>query len=269
MRRMRWVIPATLTLCMLGCGVVDAPATVPAERSDRVVSLSPALTATMIRFGWRHRIAGRTPWCEDVPEVPVVGSLTEVDLERLAQIDPCVILVQRTSLGLPPGLERAARDRGWRVSPIPCETLEDVRALPAAIGQALREHPQLEGWNASWTGALAAVPELSRRGRGVLLLPGASPRACGSDAYLGQVWAAWGGDVCPASTGWPTMQLEDVSACHPDRVVVLGSASPEWVASLERQGVPVERNEDPRLLRPGPELLEGVLAWRARLASPP
>jgi ABC-type hemin transport system substrate-binding protein len=269
MRRMRWVISATLALCMLGCGAADAPVTVPSARSDRVVSLSPALTATMIRFGWGGRIAGRTPWCEDVPEVPVVGSLTEIDLERLAQIDPCVILAQRTSIGLPPGLERAARDRGWRVSQIPCETLEDVRALPVAVGRALSEHPQLEHWNASWSAALAAVPELSRRGRGVLLLPDASPRACGSDAYLGQVWTAWGGTVCPASKGWPSMQLEDVWTCRPDRVLVLGSASPAWVTSLERQGMPVERNEDPRLLRPGPELLEAVLAWRARVAGSP
>jgi len=65
------------------------------------------------------------------------------------------------------------------------------------------------------------------------------------------------------------MQLEDVVACDPDRVVVLGAASPEWVASLERPGVTVERNEDPRLLRPGPDLLEAVLAWRARMTGSP
>jgi ABC-type hemin transport system substrate-binding protein len=269
MRRMRWVIAALLAVCMPGCNAADAPSAVPSSRSGRAVSLSPALTATMVRFGWRDRIAGRTPWCEGVPEVPVVGSLTEVDLERLDRIDPGVILVQRTSLGLPPGLERAARDRGWRVMQIPCETLEDVRALPVAVGEALLERPHLEGWNASWTGALATVPELSQRGRGVLLLPGASPRACGADAYLGQVWSAWGGSVCPASPGWPSMQLEDVLACQPDRVLVLGAASPEWMASLERHGMPVERNEDPRLLRPGPELLEAVLAWRARITGSP
>jgi ABC-type Fe3+-hydroxamate transport system substrate-binding protein len=269
MRRMRWVIQATLVLCMLGCGGSDAPSAESPARSDRVVSLSPALTATMLRLGWSGRMAGRTPWCEGVSEVPVIGSLTEVDLERLARIDPSVILVQRTSLGLPPGLERAASERGWRVEQIPCETLADVRALPEAVGEALSERPELEAWNAAWTGALTVVPELGPRGRAVLLLPDASPRACGADAYLGQVWSAWGGTVCPASPGWPSMQLEDVVACDPDRVVVLGAASPAWIASLERHGMTVERNEDPRLLRPGPDLLEAVLAWRARMTGSP
>ena len=46
----------------------------------RIVSLSPAISRTLIDFGLQDRIVGRTPHCASIdPSIPVVGDLINID----------------------------------------------------------------------------------------------------------------------------------------------------------------------------------------------
>ncbi|MFM7806806.1 MAG: hypothetical protein ACKPEA_02615, partial [Planctomycetota bacterium] len=50
------------------CGEVPEVATTDAP-ARRIVSLSPAISATLVSLGWRDRLVGRTPWCAGVDDV--------------------------------------------------------------------------------------------------------------------------------------------------------------------------------------------------------
>lgn len=265
---MRRAVTVLLLAMLARCGEAPVEPSV-SGAARRVVSLSPAITATLVELGAGDRVVGRTPWCEGASMAPVVGSLTEIDLERLTAASPDLILVQRVASGPPPGLREAAERRGWRVAEIPCNSLDDVRGLTpsvaAAIGEASR--PALE---VAWRRALAPVPSVATASPVVLLFSAEPPQAFGRDTFLAQAWRAWGGSTLPDTDGHPQMGLEDLFALAPRTIVLIGAQPGAEVLAqaCAARGVSLEVLPDARLLRPGPALREGLTAWRTRLEGP-
>jgi ABC-type hemin transport system substrate-binding protein len=261
-----WRAMTVLLLVALACCEESRPAPASPATARRVVSLSPAITSSMIDAGWGDRLVGRTPWCAAAPTVPIVGSLMEVDLERLAATQPDLILIQRIAAGPPPGLLEAASRHGWPVQDIGCLSLDDVRMLTGRIATALRE-PVPAGAAERWKEILAPIPTIDAGGPVVLLFSEEPPQAFGKDTFLAQAWAAWGGRTLPDGHGHPQVTLEDLFAMHPGRVIRVGGGvepGPVGRACVER-GVPFEVVSDARLLLPGPELREGLRQWRGSL----
>ena len=91
--------------------------------------------------------------------------------------------------------------------------------------------------------------------------------AFGRDAYLAELWARWGGTTLPDARGHPALSLEDLTGLKPRTIVLAGpAAGTEGLAQACRdRGIDFVVVDDGRLLRPGPELLEGARAWRDRL----
>lgn len=258
-----------LLLVLVGCDRAEPAAPAP-DASPSVVSLSPAVTSTLVEMGLAGRLRGRTPWCVTVVDVPVLGSMDDVDLERLVATDPDLIVVQRTVRGPPTELLQAAAVHGWQVEQVPCESLRDMRDLGPRLAALMGEAGAAHGLTTRWDG-LARPPAGMRPGERVaMLLPGPEFRAFGAGSYLADLWHAWGGRTWPDMAGWPAVQLEDVVAAKPDRVIVVGGQAPEaLVSALVSRGIAVESLPDAGLLRPGPELLEAVEAWRGRLERAP
>lgn len=264
---MRRVLMVLMLAALAACA--DAtPAAPPSSAVVRVVSLSPAITETLVELGLRERLVGRTPWCQGVSEVPALGSMTEVDLERLAVAKPDLILLQRTAMGAPSGLSETAAKRGWRVEEIPCASLADVRALEARVA-GLMGVPTSAAREAQWEQALRPLGTLSERSPTVLLLSAEPVMAIGNDAFLAQAWAAWGGVTSPATPGYPPMSLEDLFALHPRSILLIGAcpSGATLEAACAQRSISFECIEDGRLLRPGPALREGLGAWRASLEA--
>lgn len=257
-----------LTVLALACGCGGTPSdAAPAAPARRVASLSPAITSALVELGWGDRLVGRTPWCTGVDATPVIGSLLEVDLERLAATRPDLVLVQRTASGPPDGLVAAAAARGWRVASVPCTTLDDVVALGPAIEVAVGEKAPRDFGDAAWRAVLEPLPAAQSASPAILLLSAQPPMAFGRDAYLAQLWARWGGTTLPAAPGHPALALEDLTALKPRTIVFAGAiAGTEALAQACRdRGIDFVAVEDGRLLRPGPELLAGAAAWRANM----
>jgi iron complex transport system substrate-binding protein len=254
-----------LLIALASCeksGAVSASSTA----ARRVVSLSPAITSSMVDAGWGDRLVGRTPWCAAAPTAPIVGSLMEVDLERLAATKPDLILIQRVASGPPPGLLEAAFRHGWPVQEIQCLSLEDVRLLTGRIAGAIRE-PVPVGTDERWAEVLAPVRAIDAGSPVVLLFSEEPAQAFGRDTFLAQAWAAWGGRTLPDGDGHPQVGLEDLFAMKPGRVIRVGGGmepGPVGRACVER-GIPFEVVSDARLLLPGPDLREGLRQWRGRL----
>jgi hypothetical protein len=263
-----WRSMAVLLLAVLACCDESVPAANPTGAARRVVSLSPAITSTMVDSGWGDRLVGRTPWCSAAPDVPIVGSLLEVDLERLAATQPDLILIQRVASGPPPGLQQAAARQRWPVQDIACLSLDDVRRLPERIAGEIGA-PVPPGAADRWARVLEPIPALIHAPPVVLLFSEEPPQAFGQDTFLAQAWMAWGGRTLPGSNGHPQMGLEDLFALKPGRVIRVGGAAevgPVGRACAER-GIPFEVVSDARLLLPGPELREGLRQWRSSLEA--
>lgn len=262
-----WRAPLCIALVWLAaCGrPQEAGASGAAAR--RIASLSPAITATVLALGWGDRLVGRTPWCAGAEAVPVVGSLLEVDLERLDAAHPDLVLVQRTASGPPAGLVQAAQARGWRLAAVPCTTLQDVRALESAVQRAVGEPAQATDTERRWHAALQPLPAAAKASPAALLFSIEPVQAFGTDTYLAAVWSAWGGRSLPELPGHPSLRLEDLSALPLRSVLVVGAreGAPTFASSFESRGVAVTCVAHAGLLRPGPELLEAVEAWRRDL----
>ena len=256
-----------LMLAALAACSDSTPAAPTAGPVARVASLSPAITDTLVELGLRERLVGRTPWCQGVSEVPALGSMTEVDLERLAAVKPELVLLQRTASGAPAGLREAAEARGWRVEEIPCASLEDVRSLPGRVAAAMGvPSPSAD---AAWNEVLTPVGRVAACTPAVLLLSAEPVMAIGQDAFLAQAWAAWGGTTVPKTPGYPQMSLEDLFALRPACVILVGAreSSDTLSTACVQRNIRFERIDDGRLLRPGPSLRDGLRAWRTRLSE--
>lgn len=256
-----------LTLAALAACSDATPAAPSTGPVARVASLSPAITDTLVELGLRERLVGRTPWCQGVSEVPALGSMTEVDLERLAAAKPELVLLQRTASGPPAGLLQAAAMRGWRVQEIPCASLEDVRSLQGRVAAAMGVPPPSS--DAAWNEVLAPAGRVAACTPAVLLLSTEPVMAIGHDAFLAEAWAAWGGTTVPTTPGYPQMSLEDLFALRPACVILVGAREPSDTLSTAcaQRSIRFERIEDGRLLRPGPSLRDGLRAWRATLTE--
>ncbi len=64
---------------------------------DRIVSLVPSLTEALFAFGVGERIVGRTRYClwppRAVGKVPTVGGTKKVDVRRVLELEPNLVVV--------------------------------------------------------------------------------------------------------------------------------------------------------------------------------
>jgi iron complex transport system substrate-binding protein len=204
------------------------------EGELRLVSLSPAISRTLIDLAIEDCIVGRTPYCDSIDQsIPVVGDLTNVNFEALVRLNPTHLLVQPPAAGVDPHLQRVARERGWIIGAWRLNTIDDIRTMlremPASIyddksderetlaGKARRLSDEIES-------ALAPAKqesELSFTGR-VLMVNDVNPvMAFGADTYLDDILHALGGTNAVTDRGWVQLSLEDVVRLAPDAIVLV------------------------------------------------
>lgn len=225
---------AVAAALVFGCdetppGGSSVRAAAPPHSSGRAtVSLSPAISATLVDLGVGDAVVGRTPWCWSVPaDVPAVGSLLEIDYERLLATTPVAVLVQPGIGGVDRELERLAASHGWRLGSWRLERLADVvgmldglRELPPVAGDE-RALARLEARRAEVAGLLAArLPAAAPR---VLLLVAAEPpTAAASETFLDELLRAAGGrNALDGRRGYLGLSLEEITEIRPDATIVL------------------------------------------------
>jgi iron complex transport system substrate-binding protein len=107
---------------------VVSPWVAPGEESKgpaRIISLAPSITESVCALGLRGRLVGRTQYCTWPPAVqpvPIVGALTDTNLELIKALRPDVVLVTWNSFEP----IRKMQAIGLHVEQIPHESLEEV-----------------------------------------------------------------------------------------------------------------------------------------------
>ena len=261
-------------ICVLvgGCGsAAEPPSGGPADPRPRVVSLSPAMTTTLLDLAPEARLVGRTPWCRGADSATVVGTLEGVDAELLVQIRPDVVLVQPPAAGVDPVILRLRDRLGFRLIAHRLDGLADVRAtVDALVAAAVVESTASETWSAS-VGEPPA--DGMTTGRRILLLHGLDPfRAVGTDTYLDETIESSGAVNALQRPGWIELGVEAIVSLEPDVVVVIGD--PPDAASI-LGAVPWRRApivlgfEHPDVFEPSTRIPLVNAAFRALLRAHP
>ncbi|MCB9663248.1 MAG: ABC transporter substrate-binding protein [Alphaproteobacteria bacterium] len=221
----RLAVVALLLAALLGCGRTAAPR----GRDDgRLLSLAPAITATLRQLGAQDRLVGRSDWCtgDELAALPTLGSALTPDLERIAGLQPATVLVDGSAATRLDDLRAVAP-----VEELPWLTTDEVAGSLRRLG--------------ALTGTSATADPLAARLEATLgrAPPAHAPRvlvALGSDGLEGgEVWFvkrnSLHGAVLHAAgvrnavdrdvPGVPMLSLEALIDADPDAVVVL-SATP-------------------------------------------
>ena len=220
-----------LSVCqVLGCGNSEEtslgtpPGTSDGDRTSvTVVSLSPAITTTLIDLGQADRLVGRTPWCRGIDDCAVAGTLEGVDAEVLVALQPAVVLHQPPATGSDPVLLDLQRRLGFslgggRLDGVDdvLELLEQIEDLGLASSDRIDERRR----------ALTAIGD---RATGesdpiAVLLHSVDPvGVAGENTYLGELARAAGLRNAAGPGGWREWSVEMLVTAEPDLVVVFTS----------------------------------------------
>lgn len=212
----------------------------------------------------------------------MVGTLLDLDAEALVNAEPTVILVQPPAQGESPALESLAAVQRWGIVRFRLDSLEDVRALIAALPAVLaRESDSVERarlveraerLNRALDAELAPLAHAASRGRILLLLAageGADAIAFGSGTYLGEFLSRIGARNAIERAGYPALSAEDIVRIAPDTIVLLGSRPARMTAQISASAptAALFTLDSPEILQPGGGMIAGLKSLRGLIAG--
>ena len=229
-RRARFI---ALLLCIGGCAAAcqksaPPPSTTAAGAPARIVSLSPAISRTIVALQAEGAVVGRTPFCASLDQtIPVAGDIEGADYERLLRLRPTHLLVQPPLRGVDPELQRLASEQGWVLRHWHLDSIAEVRALvdelPGVIAPddtALRA--RADALVLELDACIAPTArEAGWAGPTLLLSHVDPPMAFGRGTYLDELLTSLGSENAIAARGWASMTLEDIVRLDPAAIIVV------------------------------------------------
>lgn len=256
-----------LLLAACSRGDREPAAAVPTDRiTPRVVSLSPAITRTMIDLGAGDLVVGRTPYCRGLDStVPAVGSLLEFDPEALLAVDPDLVLVQPGAAGIQPDLAALAASEGWTIRTWRLDGLDDLerllRELPEALSSAETAAEIGERSRARLKEFAAVCEPLPDAASPVVVLFAMEPpMAFGSGTFVGDLLDRIGVGNAVTARGYPELSAEDLVSLAPARVVLLRDGGLD-AAEVRLRSMPLPTPDSGRVVVEDPDALTPGSPW--------
>jgi ABC-type Fe3+-hydroxamate transport system substrate-binding protein len=228
-----WCAAVLFTSVGWGCERQAAQNRAPGE--IRIASLSPAMTTTLQQVGLGPLMVGRSAFCADADELPVVGDLQHINAEQLVRVNPSHIFVQRSGDAVDGILQQLAQKHGWVVVSQSIVDLPDVIRLMDRIATLFAHKDVAQKCHVlsgQISDALQKTPG-EQSIRVLIISADQSPLAWGRDTYLGQLVDAAGGENVMAGNRWTSLSLEDVVRLKADIVIVPTGVEPVDLRALE------------------------------------
>jgi ABC-type Fe3+-hydroxamate transport system substrate-binding protein len=205
---------------------------------ERIVSLVPSLTEALFAFGAGERVVGRTRYClwppRAVGKVPTVGGTKKVDVPRLLELEPDLVVAVR---------EENSRENVERIQeagvPVFVGTPESVEGALWLLRELARivEAPRTDAVLDPIERVYGRLREVMKRtnSRRLFVPIWKNPyMSVGSDTYAHDVLETCGGEnVCGGSTRYPIFTLEEVEAAQPEIVLLPDEPYPFSAEDLE------------------------------------
>ncbi len=280
-------VPAILVALAGLTAAVLAPTYFTRVRSmGGIVSLSPSTTETLFALGLGHRLVGVSTYCNYPPEakaLPKMGDYGTPAVESILAARPELVVVSGRGMNrMLKGLERA----GIRVYCAPDDSIENIASgfeelgrLAGDAGAGRRLASEFRDRFAKESARTAARAESARPL--VFLETWSAPLSTvGGDTFVDELIRAAGGRNVAADLGkgYFAPAVESVIRRDPQAIVITrmgdeGAAAahalagrPGWAGVRAVREGRIWADIDPDwLLRPGPRLVRGLEALRARL----
>jgi iron complex transport system substrate-binding protein len=270
-----------LTVFLLGfcLAVFAAPISVADDRGvvvafdkppQRIVSLLPSLTESVCALGKCTALIGVdrfSNWPKSVQALPKLGGMGDINIERIVQLKPDVVLLEKAS----PVIARL-NDLGIKTFALDVKSMSDeeraLQKLDLVLGTS--ESPRI--WNQIQKEIMRANKQLSTKGENIRVYfeVNPAPFAAGSASFIGEILTQLNlVNIIPKSLGpFPKINPEFVVQAKPDVILLTEST----VADLQKRpgwsSIPaVSKNrvcaftgdQNDVLVRPGPRMGEAAL----------
>lgn len=267
-----------LLISILGSGATWlGPAPKKPADLERVITIAPSLTETIVALGAGDRLVGVSRFDEqpEVAKVTRVGGFSDPSLETIIALKPDLVVVQKG-----PGNQKPVEtlaSLGIPVLALPLTTVEDTFDAMKDLGHVLGLDEK----------ALALVnvlqhtrSEIRARGKArakhptVLLVYGFSPLVvAGPGSFAHELLEDCGAlnAAASATTAYPTYSLEKVVQLAPD--IIIDAAAEMGGRESVRALAPLKKTrwvtlKSKALLHPGPALGAGLQELELLLSSP-
>lgn len=127
-------------------------------RTSRIVTLSPHLAELVFAVGSGEQLVGVSAYTDfpsQAADLPVIGDAFNLDQERLALLEPDLLLAWDT--GTPTHVVDELRARGYKVEVITTTTLDDVSVALRKIGALTSHREKADAAATRYTEALAGI----------------------------------------------------------------------------------------------------------------
>jgi iron complex transport system substrate-binding protein len=244
------------------------------KKMPRVISLAPSLTEIAFAIGCADALVGDTAF-DDYPaaakSLPHVGDLVHADLERIAQLQPTIVLALHDQ-------EREgsmiAQHLHVPITYLPNRNIRDLYADVDGVAQACQREPQGAALSAQLRARIERVARRSalagRRPR-VLYLLGLPGFTAGERSYLDDVISLAGGINVAGDVDQPYPDLSEEAIIRADPDIIVASKSVGFDAAVRarepwrslravKMGKVIQPPDDSILERDGPRVVDG-LEW--------
>ncbi len=249
-----------LLLCLCASCTEHQPET--QFENDRIVSMSPGITQTLVDLGLEEMIVGRSPFCNGVDQsVPVIGDYHDVDFERLLSLKPTVVLVQATQAPKNTHLKELADSGLFRLHYWPLDSIDDITQVYNKASDIFSDSPK------EFEMSVREVPLAER----VLIVTQGSDVSAGLcfglNTYLDDVIKSMGLENALEREGWAMLSLEDVANLQPDRILVVSDTpiKAESVKGIRSLNIPVLLFEHEHVLIPSSQVSNVATALQEQL----
>ncbi|MEY4496309.1 MAG: hypothetical protein RL744_1373 [Pseudomonadota bacterium] len=247
-----------------GIGVVfDKP-------PQRVVSLLPSLTESVCALGKCSTLVGVdrfSNWPKSIQELPKLGGMGDINIERIVQLKPDVVLLEKAS----PVIARL-NELGVKTFSLDVKSMTDEKRVLEKLDAVLGASESSRVWNQIEKEIMRANKQLvtSHQNIRVYFEINPAPFAAGSTSFIGEILSQLGlVNIIPKSLGpFPKINPEFVVQAKPDVILLTESTvadiqkRPGWssISAVSKNQICVfTGNQNDVLVRPGPRMGEAAL----------
>jgi iron complex transport system substrate-binding protein len=273
------IVGALLFLLGFSLAVFAAPVSVTDDRGvvvvfdkppQRIVSLLPSLTESVCALGKCSALVGVdrfSNWPKSIQDLPKLGGMGEINIERIVQLKPDVVLLEKAS----PVITRL-NGLGINTFVLDVKSMSDEERALQKLDLVLGTSESGRVWNQIQKEILRANKQLSTKGESIRVYfeVNPAPFAAGSTSFIGEILTQLDlVNIIPKSLGpFPKINPEFVVQAKPDVILPTESTAadiqkrPGWnsIPAVSKNRICVfTGQQNDVLVRPGPRMGEAAL----------